>query len=92
MELYQKEHLLLEAGKGPESAEDFDRLLMATPNSSSLWVQYMVFFLHMAEVDKARGVAQRALATISFRCRKIHTSRVLPSYTPLSLSGKQRRS
>lgn len=54
-------------GKGPESAQDFDRLLLATPNQSSLWVQYMAYYLHLAEVDKARGVAQRALRTISFR-------------------------
>ncbi len=67
VELYQKERSLLEVGKGPESAEDFDRLLVATPNQSSLWVQYMAFHLHMAEVDKARAVAQRALRTISFR-------------------------
>ena len=67
MELYEKEHSLLEVGKGPESAEDFDRLLLATPNRSSLWVQYMAFYLHMAEVGKARAVAQRALRTMSFR-------------------------
>lgn len=57
----------MEVGKSPESAQDFDRLLLATPNNSSLWVQYMAFYLHTAEVDKARGVAQRALRTISFR-------------------------
>jgi hypothetical protein len=67
VELYQKERSLLEVGKGPESAEDFDRLLLTTPNSSSLWVQYMTFHLHTAEVDKARAVAQRALRNISFR-------------------------
>lgn len=48
--------------------EDFDRLVIAHPNSSALWVQYMAFFLHTAEVEKARAVAKRALATISFRC------------------------
>ena len=66
-ELFQKERSLLEVGRDPETAEDFDRLLLATPNQSSLWVQYMAFYLHTAEVDKARGVAQRALRTISFR-------------------------
>ena len=67
MELYQKERSLLEPGKEPESAEDFDRLLLAAPNQSSLWVQYMAFYLNTAEVDKARAIAQRALRTISFR-------------------------
>ncbi len=66
--MFQKERSLLDLeGKEAESAEDFDRLLLATPNSSSLWVQYMAFYLHTAEVDRARGVAQRALKTISFR-------------------------
>lgn len=67
MALYQKEQSLLETGKEPESAEDFDRLLLATPNDSALWVQYIAFYLHTAEVDKARTIAQRALRTISFR-------------------------
>ena len=66
-ELYQKEHSLLEVDKAPESADDFDRLLVASPNSSALWVQYMAFYLHAAEIDKARNIAQRALSTISFR-------------------------
>ena len=35
--------------------------------SSSLWLQYMAFYLHTAEVDKARSVARKALTTISFR-------------------------
>lgn len=66
-EIYQREHSLLDVGKAPESADDFDRLLVANPNSSALWVQYMAFYLHSAEIDKARTIAQRALSTISFR-------------------------
>ena len=63
----QTEKALLDTGHGPESAEDFDRLLLAHPNNSALWVQYMAFYLHTAEADRARGVAERALKTISFR-------------------------
>ena len=63
----QTEKVLLDTGRGPESAEDFDRLLLAHPNNSALWVQYMAFYLHTAEADRARGVAERALKTISFR-------------------------
>ena len=58
---------LLDAERGPESAEDFDQLVLSSPNSSIIWIQYMAFHLHSAEVDKARGVAQRAIKTISFR-------------------------
>ena len=32
-----------------------------------LWIQYMAFYLHSADIDKARAIAERALKTISFR-------------------------
>jgi rRNA biogenesis protein RRP5 len=51
----------------PESNADFDRLLLGSPNSSYLWVQYMSFQLRLAEVDKAREIGRRALETINFR-------------------------
>ena len=65
--LYQTEQALLETDRAPENADDFDRLLISSPNNSALWTQYMAFFLHTAEVDKARNIAQRALKTISYR-------------------------
>lgn len=53
--------------KTPESNADFERLLLGSPNSSYLWVQYMSFQLQLSEVEKAREIAQRALKTINFR-------------------------
>ncbi|RPD57053.1 U3 snoRNP-associated protein Rrp5 [Lentinus tigrinus ALCF2SS1-6] len=53
--------------KAPESNADFERLLLGSPNSSYLWVQYMSFQLQISEIDKAREIAKRALKTISFR-------------------------
>ena len=58
---------MLDKDRGPESAEDFDRLLIGSPNSSMLWIQYMAFYLHSADIDKARAIAERSLKTISFR-------------------------
>lgn len=55
------------ARAAPQSADDFDRLLLASPNSSILWLQYMAMHLEQAEVDKARATAQRALQQIGFR-------------------------
>lgn len=73
--LYQTEQTLLESNRAPESADDFDRLLISSPNNSALWTQYMAFYLHTAEVDKARKIAQRALKTISYRYdHKLHHS------------------
>eukprot|EP00850_Spirogloea_muscicola_P009207 SM000051S17567 [mRNA] locus=s51:399348:414396:+ [translate_table: standard] len=51
----------------PETAEDFERLLLTSSSSSFIWVQYMGYFLDLAEVDKARDVAERALKTINYR-------------------------
>ncbi|KAI9820992.1 MAG: rRNA biogenesis protein rrp5 [Thelocarpon impressellum] len=50
---------------GPQSGEDFERLLLGQPDSSSLWLQYMAFQLQLSEVAKARETAERALKTIS---------------------------
>ena len=58
----------MDTNRPPETPDDFDRLLVSRPNCSAIWVQYMAFHLHTAEVDKARAIAQRALKTISFRC------------------------
>jgi rRNA biogenesis protein RRP5 len=51
----------------PESTADFERLLLGSPNSSYLWIQYMSFQLQLSEIDKAKEVGKRALRTINFR-------------------------
>ncbi|KAF8640392.1 hypothetical protein AX17_000062 [Amanita inopinata Kibby_2008] len=51
----------------PESNADFERLLLGSPNSSYLWIQYMSFQLRLSEIDKARELARRAIRTINFR-------------------------
>jgi rRNA biogenesis protein RRP5 len=51
----------------PASNADFERLLLGSPNSSYLWIQYMSFQLQLSEVEKARELGQRALKTINFR-------------------------
>jgi hypothetical protein len=52
----------------PQSTEDFERLVLGSPDASQLWIRYMAFLLGMAEVAKARDVAERALKTIDYRC------------------------
>lgn len=55
-------------GEGrPESASDFERALLASPNSSFLWIQYMSFLLQLHEIDKARAIGKQALERINFR-------------------------
>ncbi|XP_004680525.1 PREDICTED: protein RRP5 homolog [Condylura cristata] len=66
-ELSRLEEALMDPGRQPESADDFDRLVLSSPDSSILWLQYMAFHLQATEIEKARAVAERALKTISFR-------------------------
>lgn len=51
----------------PESIADFERLLLGSPNSSYLWIQYMSFQLQLSEIEKAKEIGKRALRTINFR-------------------------
>ncbi|NXA26029.1 RRP5 protein, partial [Ibidorhyncha struthersii] len=66
-ELCKLEAALMDPGRQPQSADDFDRLVLSSPNSSILWLQYMAFHLQATEIEKARAVAERALKTICFR-------------------------
>ncbi|XP_051837292.1 protein RRP5 homolog isoform X1 [Antechinus flavipes] len=66
-ELTRIETALMDPNWQPETADDFDRLVLSSPNSSILWLRYMAFHLHATEIEKARAVAERALKSISFR-------------------------
>lgn len=50
-----------------EVSDEFQRKLISQPNSSLLWIQWMSTLLRAGEVEGARGVAERALTTISQR-------------------------
>uniref|UniRef100_A0A8C3JGB9 Protein RRP5 homolog n=1 Tax=Calidris pygmaea TaxID=425635 RepID=A0A8C3JGB9_9CHAR len=66
-ELCKLEASLMDPNRQPQSADDFDRLVLSSPDSSILWLQYMAFHLQATEIEKARAVAERALKTICFR-------------------------
>ena len=58
----------LEAGNSlPERPEDFERLLLAEPSSSLLWIKYMSHYLSQADLDATRQIAEKALRTIHFK-------------------------
>eukprot|EP00002_Diphylleia_rotans_P029609 TRINITY_DN6038_c0_g1_i1.p1 TRINITY_DN6038_c0_g1~~TRINITY_DN6038_c0_g1_i1.p1 ORF type:complete len:1954 (+),score=468.69 TRINITY_DN6038_c0_g1_i1:60-5921(+) len=61
------EEALLDDERPPQSAADFERLILSNPNSSFIWVQYMAFQVSITEIEKAREVAERAMKTISFK-------------------------
>ena len=51
----------------PETADEFERLVLSSPNSSLCWIKYAAFHLERKEQEKARAVVQRALEKINFR-------------------------
>eukprot|EP00958_Prasinococcus_capsulatus_P013529 scaffold1399_cov410-Prasinococcus_capsulatus_cf.AAC.8 len=58
----------IQSGEGdPESVDEYEKLCMASPDSSFIWIKYMAFLLSLSEVEQARRVAERALQTIGFR-------------------------
>jgi rRNA biogenesis protein RRP5 len=64
---YQEDLTADLATKTPDSMQDFERLLLGSPNSSFLWIQYMSFQLQLGDIAKGREVARRALQVINFR-------------------------
>ena len=66
-QVHAKEMAIWEGSHRPESAQDFERLLLEDPDSSVTWIQYMALHLADVSVDGARSVAERALKKINFR-------------------------
>eukprot|EP01147_Barroeca_monosierra_P000265 gene265-3640_t len=64
------EEAKVDTGKEPQTAAEFDLLVLQTPNSSYAWIRYMAFYLKLTELEKARSIAKRALNTINFREEK----------------------
>jgi rRNA biogenesis protein RRP5 len=58
---------VFDPNREPDNSDDYERLVASKPNCSLIWIKYMVFYLQMAEIDKARSVAQQALKTILYR-------------------------
>ncbi|XP_077102303.1 protein RRP5 homolog [Siphateles boraxobius] len=67
LKLCKLEAELMDISVQPDSTTAFERLLLSSPDSSLLWLQYMAFHLQATEIEQARTVAERALKTISFR-------------------------
>ncbi|RVX09623.1 rRNA biogenesis protein RRP5 [Vitis vinifera] len=51
----------------PRTADEFEKLVRGSPNSSFLWIKYMALMLSLADIEKARSIAERALRTINIR-------------------------
>ncbi|KAK6363228.1 rRNA biogenesis protein rrp5 [Orbilia blumenaviensis] len=51
----------------PQSASDYERLLLADPNDSLLWMAYMAFTVTSGDVVTARAISERAVKKIDHR-------------------------
>ena len=47
--------------------EEFERLVVSSPDASLVWVQYMALVMESGELETARSIAKRALERINFR-------------------------
>ncbi|KAK3375401.1 hypothetical protein B0H63DRAFT_503264 [Podospora didyma] len=52
---------------GPQTASDYERLLLGQPDSSQLWIAYMAFQMQVSELSGARHVAERAIKIINMK-------------------------
>ncbi|KAF8403960.1 hypothetical protein HHK36_012067 [Tetracentron sinense] len=66
LEIRAAEERLLERDI-PRTADEFEKLVRSSPNSSFVWIKYMAFMLSLADIEKARSIAERALRTINIR-------------------------
>ncbi|KAH7639421.1 ribosomal RNA Processing 5 [Dermatophagoides farinae] len=70
MMLREKEQKLTDIDRKPQDEQDFEMAIVAKPNSSYIWIEYMAFMVECKQIDKAREIGERALKKISFREEK----------------------
>jgi len=63
-EIREREAEALGEDRTPQTVDDYEKLLLAYPDSAFSWIKYMSYQLSLADVDKARQVAERALDKI----------------------------
>jgi hypothetical protein len=54
----------------PENVDEFDKLVLTSPDSSLCWIQYIAFHMERKDYTLARTVVKRALEKINFREEK----------------------
>lgn len=57
----------LDESATPSSVAEYEQLVLASPNSSFVWIKYMAFLISLGDLDNARRIAERAINAINFR-------------------------
>lgn len=65
-EIRQREEALAN-NQLPNSVDQFDRLVLASPDSSIVWLQYMAYHLQATEIEKEEGKIKRLNGLVKFR-------------------------
>jgi len=55
---------VVEVSEAPKTANDYEKLLLGSSQSSYVWIQYMAYWLGLVMLDKARETAKRAIQRI----------------------------
>ncbi|KAF2068284.1 hypothetical protein CYY_010390 [Polysphondylium violaceum] len=63
-QIKEREDLLADHNVAPEGPQDFERLLLGSPNSSFVWIKYMSYYLSLSEISRARDIGERAIKKI----------------------------
>jgi len=63
-QIKEREDLLADHNVAPEGPQDFERLLLGSPNSSYVWIKYMSYYLSLSEISRARDIGERAIKKI----------------------------
>jgi rRNA biogenesis protein RRP5 len=61
----------------PQTPDEFEKLVRSSPNSSFVWINYMAFLLDLADVEKARSVAERYICRIMTISDLVDVSNIL---------------
>ncbi|GAX80532.1 hypothetical protein CEUSTIGMA_g7970.t1 [Chlamydomonas eustigma] len=66
-QIREAEAARLHGDAAPKTAQDFEKLVASSPNSSYVWIKYMAYQISIGDIDNARKVAERALQSINYR-------------------------
>lgn len=57
--MYREKEISKQEKGVPSTADEFEKLVRSSPNSSFNWIKYMDFMISLADVEKARSIAER---------------------------------
>ncbi|MFO0131038.1 MAG: hypothetical protein ACK52J_00060 [bacterium] len=62
-----EENRLLNDERVPENEDDFEKLILKTPNDSFVWINYVAFKMEKEGIKNARFIIERAIKVINFK-------------------------